>query len=174
MTMNRTQQMVFCEDAVPMIFHHSPRQFLNYLDRDGNKFLHFYWNQVAKNLAIDAGISAFGLNYVIKEPVVGTTVVMVILPVPQVEGEAHYLGLVYQPRRIRPFVRLSSRTNVLALVKTGDHDEDQQTTLIETLRNGKKTDHGRGPDPNIDEFYRRTLALMGIRGKKNSGMMNPT
>lgn len=157
MTNNRTQQMVFCEDALPALFHHSPRQFLSFLQRDGNKFLHFYWNQVGKNLKIPKLADPFGLNFLIRRPNKEQTIVIILLPVPRVAGEAYLMGLVYRQSGMIPFFRIQQKTRVFALVAEDIETGNGKTKVIERKRNGQLLFMGAGPDPVAEAFYQYLL-----------------
>ena len=156
----RSHPVVFFEDALPSVFHQSPVQFLYYLERDGNKFLNFYWEQVAKNFAESDRVDPYGLNYVIRLPQKDVTIAMVIMPAPQNNGEAHLEAFVYRPRRVTPILRINDMTGVFALVKAPDISGNPKTRIIERTRKGESIERGEGPPPTTDEFYRVVIELI--------------
>jgi len=59
----KTHSMIFANEVLPSLFHSTPEAFLAYLQRDGNKFLQFYWHKAGEALPEDQRASSFGLNY---------------------------------------------------------------------------------------------------------------
>lgn len=154
--LEKTQAMQFASVALPELFHTSPEQFITYLTRDGNRFLRFYWEQAAKIIREMPGASSFGLNYEIRRPFKkrDTVVVLVTLPKPKVQGETYYLGLVYRPHRVTPFLRISDTTSVLALELDQPLSGEPSTLLVEWTRRLVRDKIGQGPAPDLAEFFK--------------------
>lgn len=160
MPANRSHPIVFSEDALPSVFHQTPVQFIYYLERDGTKFLHFYWQHVAKNYPETDRIDPYGLNYVINRPQKDVTFAIVIMPAPQNIGEPYLEAFVYRPRRVTPILRINDMTAVFMLVKDSDLSDFPKTRIIERTRKGETIDRGEGPLPRVEEFYRVVIDLL--------------
>ena len=160
MDTERSQQIVFFQDVLPSVFHEAPGDFLFYLERDGNKFLRFYWDRAGLNFAEPNRGEAFGLNYIIRTPQNEVTIALVILPVPQADGEAYFEVLIHRPRRVTPILRISDVTTVFALIKMSGDSNNLKTAIIERTRKGETLEHGEGPEPVVESFYQASLELI--------------
>jgi hypothetical protein len=160
MAAERSQQVVFFEDALPSVFHATPGDFLFYLERDGNKFLRFYWDRVGKGFVEPERMEAFGLNYIIRKPQNDTTIAIILMPAPQKIGEAYYEAFIYRPRRVTPILMINDSTSVFALIMTNPIGENDNTTIVERTRKGEAIDHGEGPAPIVEDFYKVVLELI--------------
>ncbi len=160
MVSERTQQIVYFEEVLPSVFHDSPGEFLFYLERDGNKFLRFYWDKAGMNFPESTRVEAFGLNYLIREPQKDVTIALVLLPAPQVIGEAFFEALIYRPRRVTPILRISDMTSVFALTMAVVEGGVHQTNIIERTRKDATLEHGVGPAPVVEDFYQAVLELI--------------
>lgn len=155
-----SQQIVFFQDVLPSVFHEAPGDFLFYLERDGNKFLRFYWDRAGLNFAEPDRVEAFGLNYIIRTPQNDVTIAFVILPAPQSDGEAYFEVLIYRPRRVTPILRISDITSVFALIKMSGESDNPKTAIIERTRKQETLEHGEGPAPVVESFYQASLELI--------------
>ncbi len=160
MMIKRSHQIVFVEDALPSVFHQTPVEFLYYLDRDGNKFLNFYWTQVSKNFSDSDRADPYGLNYVIRTPQKDVSFALVILPTPKEIGEAYFEALVYRPRRVTPILRINDMTTVFALVLASNESGGPKTRIVERTRKGQSIERGEGPPPITDEFFHKVIELL--------------
>jgi hypothetical protein len=160
MSEERSHQCVFFETALPVVFHQTPEDFLFYLERDGNKFLQFYWEQAGKSISPAERADAYGLNYIVRKPKNNVTIAIVLLPAPQKVGEAYYEVFIYRPLRVTPILRISDVTSVFALTKASDDGEKNKTTIIERTRKEQSIDHGMGTEPVVEDFYLAVLELI--------------
>jgi len=160
MTGERSHQRVFFETALPTVFHKTPEDFLYYLDRDGNKFLNFYWEQVGKSINPSDRAEAIGINFIFRKPEKNVTIAIVFLPLPQLAGEAYYTAFVYRPRRVTPILMITDRTAVFALTMVSKDGEKPGTAIIELTRKQQAIEHGDGPDPIAEDFYLAVLDLI--------------
>ncbi len=160
MSVERSHQRVFYESALPSVFHATPEDFLFYLERDGNKFLQFYWEQAGKSFSISDRADGYGLNYIIRKPEKAVTVAVVLLPAPQVTDEAYFEVFIYRPRRVTPILRISDMTAVFAQTLISSDGEKPRTNIIECTRKEQIIDHGPGPEPVVEEFYLAVLELI--------------
>lgn len=149
----KTQNMEFVSQVLPDLFHAAPDPFLFYLDRDGNKFLNFYWNEAGKRSIRSTLKSAFGMNYDIRTPHHKVSVALIRMPTPMNEGEGYLAGLCYRPSRRAPFLWLSDTTKVLIL----EHSLDYGTLLIERTRRQNRAILSRGLEPTLDCFFEAVL-----------------
>jgi hypothetical protein len=156
----RSQQIVFFEDVLPSVFHEAPGDFLFYLERDGNKFLRFYWDRAGKIFAESDREEAFGLNYIIRKPQNDLVIALVIMPAPLAVGEAYYEAFIYRPRRVTPILRISDITSVYALIMVTSENDNIKTSIIERTRKEVTLEHGEGPAPVIENFYQAALNLI--------------
>jgi hypothetical protein len=156
------QQIEFVSQVLPSLFHASPAQVLQFLERDGTKFLQFYWDQAGKKMSGESLSSTFGLNYEIRQPRVRETVALIHLPAPQVAGEAYVAALVYRPNRVTPFLRISDTTLVMALEHRLNERQQPVTLLVEYTRRLERLVLSPGPLPILEEFYQAVLQRMKV------------
>lgn len=156
----RSHQRVFVETVLPSVFHATPADFLFYLEKDGNRFLNFYWEQAGKSFSPADRAEGYGLNHIIRKPEKSVTVAMVLLPAPQVDGEAYYEAFIYRPRRVTPILRISDITAVFTLTFVSKSEEKPKTVVIEHTRKEQLIEHGDGPDPEVEKFYLAVLDLI--------------
>jgi len=115
-----TQNQIFCFQALPDLYHSAADQFVALLQRDGNKFLQFYWDEAGKRLHQEAKVIPYGLNYEFIELPKSRLIIHIKLPVPIQPGDAHYLALLYRPDRVMLFGFLPDITKVLILIQSAD------------------------------------------------------
>jgi hypothetical protein len=156
----RTQQLDFVSQALPDLFHHSPEQFLYLLERDGNKFLRFYWDETGKKLDQGHLENSFGLNHAIRQPSPVVKVALISLPAPRFAGEAFYAALVYRPNRRTPLGFVRDTTKVVTLERCLEDGCQPATLLVEWTRRLAREEIGRGPEPTLEEFYQAVLGLL--------------
>jgi hypothetical protein len=149
----RDQQTDFVSQALTDLFHTSPEEFLFLLNRDGTKFLRFYWDQVGKRLPSSQLVTAFGLNYDIRKPRKDTAVALITLPKPKREPEAYFVALVHRPSRVTPIFRISDTTMVVALEYKMDAMGNDGTQLVEWTRRFERELLNVSPEPTLDAFY---------------------
>lgn len=155
----QSQSQIFCGYWLPTLFHNTPQHFLTLLNRDGNKFLRFYWDQSGKDLSPDLCRDPFGLNHIFREPVLNTLITIVALPEPQIDGETYYMGLIFRPNR-RLFL-VSDMTMVLGLEKSPSPEQDAGTQLIEISRRMVREKLRVEPiPPHQEDFYEAVLAQL--------------
>ncbi len=153
----RDQQTDFVSQALTDLFHTSPEEFLFLLNRDGTKFLRFYWDQVGKRLPSSQLVTPFGLNYDIRHPKQNSSVGLITLPKPKREPEAYFVALVYRPYRVTPIFRISDTTMVIALEYRTDAMGNDSTLLVEWTRRFERESLSLSPQPTLDAFYEAIL-----------------
>ena len=156
----QTQQIEFVSQVLPSLFHATPAQVIGFLERDGTKFLRFYWDQAGKKMSAEQLSPVFGLNFQIRQPRKQEAVALIHLPAPRVLGEAYYAALVYRPNRVTPFLSISDTTLVMALEHRLDESQQPVTLLVEYTRRQERLELGAGPVPGLEEFYQSVLQRM--------------
>jgi hypothetical protein len=152
-----SQRQEFACQVLPDLFHAAPDQFLFYLERDGIKVIHFYWNEIAKKLPRSAVQPALGLSFEIRRPRPRVTVVLISMPLPHNPGEVYYTGLCHRPYRVMPFGWLSDTSKVLNLEWLPSGDQPDGTLLVEWSKRHGREVIGRGPVADLDYFYQAVL-----------------
>jgi hypothetical protein len=146
------------EEVLPALFHDTPEAFLNLLNRDGTRFLYFYWAEAAKKLPQEQGADPFGLNYVIRKPGPRPDFILVLLtlPEPANPGEAFFSALAYRP--YRRLLLVTDITAVFNLEMDEPEGETPQTCLVQWTRRDEREVVRRGVDAGIEGFYSAVLA----------------
>jgi hypothetical protein len=157
----KTQQMIFESEVLPSLFHSTPDQFFHYLERDGTKFLNFYWHEAGEKIDPSLHNNAFGLNYVIRNPTNRTSMALISLPEPCRELEAYFVALIHRPLRIIPFSFISDTTKVVALEYGGEGPGGAQSMLVEWTKRLAREKLGPPGQPlNLEGFYKEVKELL--------------
>ena len=156
----KTQQMIYEFEVLPSLFHDSSVQFIKILERDGNKFLQFYWAEAGKKIPKPEHKTSFGLNHEIRRRTRHKTVILVSLPQPAIDGEAYFVALIYRPQRVTPFLFVSDTTKVIALKKVASAQGEPGTFLVEWDRKLQQELLGPGPEARLNDFYNAVLPFI--------------
>jgi hypothetical protein len=159
MNPQKTQHFNYAFEAIPFLFHRETDQFFKILERDGKKFLKFWWDHVGARLP-DEQLSSFtGFNFKTeKELPRKTTIVWITLPPPQNPGEAYFLALVGRPEKRIFFVRLPT-TEIYVLAKS-DVPDSEETVLGQLTPRARFIPRGAGPKPEMKAFKETVLQLL--------------
>ncbi len=158
--MKKSQQDEFVYKALPGVFHSDPQGFINYLTRDGKKFLQFWWDYVAKTLKEEDLVSSQGINYHLRELDKNTTLVLITLPRHPEVSDAYYMAL-YQPRtRLGVFLKRALTRVVILEYKATLESADFRTILAEITPGGRRVVIGPGPEPRIENFFETVCKLI--------------
>ncbi len=150
----KTHPAEFIYRALPAVFHHSPDSFLQFLTRDGNKFLTFYWMEAGKGFTGFDRASFYGLDHEIRIPDPQTIIALITLPKPKAPGECYYAAFIYRPNR--RLLLVIDTTKVLTLESaTGDPAADTPR-LVEVDKKLDRQPLGE-EFANRDGFYLRVL-----------------
>jgi hypothetical protein len=155
MSTEKTQSQIFADEVIPSLFHNSPGQFLEFLYRDGNKFLSFYWKLAGEKCPPELKRDSFGLNYYFREPASRLLITMILLPEPIQDGESYFSALIYRPDRRILFV--ADTTKIINLEKYSPPENPTGTRLVEWTRRKVREVIGSGPLPFQEEFYRAVV-----------------
>lgn len=148
-----TQQMEFATKVLPSLFHDTPKDFLRFLNNDGNNFLRFYWELAGKNQQVSERKSPLGLNYDIRKPDSNTTIALVILPKPSLALETYFVALIFRPLRTTMFWGASDKTKVITLDLAINSEGSAFTQLRDWSKDLKGEVISNGPEPNLGNFY---------------------
>lgn len=145
-----SHSQTFTNVVLPQLFHGSPGQFAKYLERDGTKFLHFYWNNARERLPSHLRASTFGLNYAVYEPAPRVQLFLITLPAPVVDGDAYYSALVYRPdRRI---LLVTDKTRLFNLERVTDEHGTPATLLVQWTTHLERVEFGPLGEPNAETY----------------------
>jgi hypothetical protein len=156
-TVQQSQQKDFANQALPDLFHHTPAEFMFLLERDGTKFLRFYWDQVGKKLAQEQQISPFGLNFEIRQPLRSGKIALITLPKPHLEGEAYIEALIFRPYRVTTFLRVSDTTKVIALEYDFDSLGNERPLVVEWDKKLHREPLRSISEVSIEDFFTAVL-----------------
>lgn len=160
----KSQRYNFAFEAIPTMFHSQSRDFIHYLDRDGLKFLRFWWDYVGDRLPKEMCSPFIGLDYKIIKIDEQTTLVILTLPDPLEEGEAYFIALIGRPERRFAWVKLPT-SRVIALLRRSGEDFVKGTEIGDITVRGRFVSLGPGPSPNEESF---TKVAIKIASKRSS------
>lgn len=149
----------FSHRALASLFHTSPEQFLKLLDRDGNLFLRFYWNEAAKKLGYKSQNPPFGLNYSIKDPTKSMKIALVNMPDPVETGDSYTIALVYRPSRVMMFGFIQDKTALFLLEKT-QTDGPDNPVISRISRRLEREEQRACPSAPKEEFYNKVIEIL--------------
>lgn len=141
-------------DAMPILFHSTPMKFVELLEKDGLKFLNFWWNHVGDRLSEDKRVSSAGMTFEIEELDKKTKLVIIKLPTPKVDQDPYLLGFVAKPERRLLWVRLPNSLG-FALIRDDEVREQNRTTFGYLTPNGHFRPLGVGLKPEKLDFKRQ-------------------
>jgi hypothetical protein len=154
-----TQSTVFVNKALTELFMVTPESFNQFLERDGTRFLRFYWDKAGEKLPQEQKADPFGLNYEVRRPRRFTTVYLIRLPRPRVPGESYYVALVYRPLRRVLFV--SDTSTVFNLEAMEPESEKPRAALIQWTPRLQRIRLKSGVRPDLNAFYEEVLKELG-------------
>lgn len=162
---DKSQHYNFTHEALPILFHKESRGVFNYLEKDGVKFLRFWWDNVGSRLPEAMARSYEGMTVQVKDIEKGIKMVFVDLPQPREPGEVYYMAMFKMPESRNPFVRRFTvrKTQVYSLEYEGGQEGGHQKTGIYELtpraRNVRLKD---GCAPNKTDFIKEVRRIMKL------------
>ena len=153
MDKRRSCQFNFGMEALPILFHSQTNQFMKYLEKDGLKFLNFWWNHVGDQLPEEKRVSSAGLTFEIDKIDDKTKLVIITLPVPKEDGDPYFLGFVSKPEKRVLWVRLPTTTG-FALIRDNGCKELNKTSFGYITPHGIFRPRGVGLNPTKLDFKR--------------------
>jgi hypothetical protein len=167
MDKNKSQQWNFSMEAIPILFHSSTTSFMKYLEKDGKKFLDFYWNHVGDRLDEKKREIPAGLAYEIEVIDEKTKLVIITLPQPKENGDAYFLGLVARPEKRFSWVRLPNST-IFALIRDDKCGQTHLTSFGVLTPRALFRPRGIGLPPTNFDFKRIVKNKLESKQKKRS------
>jgi hypothetical protein len=159
MDKNRSQHFNFAFESLPVVFHSQTKDFFKYLDRDGNKFLEFWWDHIGLRLDEDKEVDFEGTHYEIRElPEKKSKMVLVTLPEPKNLFEVYMMALVELPKKRWPVYIPNTRIFVLESVPT--KLSETKTIIGEVTPRARYIRKGNGPAVDLEAFYQQVCEIL--------------
>ncbi len=153
MEKNKSLPYNFALDAIPILFHSQTTEFIKYLEKDGAKFLQFWWNHVGDQLPEAKRIAPAGLTFEIKSVDEKTKMVIITMPTPREDRDPYFVGLIARPERRLLWVRLPT-SEAYALIRDDQCDQPHKTSLGYLTPRGMFRPRGIGLNPTKQDFER--------------------
>lgn len=159
MIKNPSQHYLFAYKAIPTLFFTQGPEFFYYLDRDGKKFVNFWWDHEAEKLDDAQLRSSDGLSYEIHD-FKNRKLALIILPPPQAEPEAYFLAMLSRPSK-NHFLPWKNLARMIVLqrrvISTGSEDRGFLVDITPRLR---QVDIGATCPPDFKDFHKKVLELI--------------
>lgn len=163
MDKKRSQHFNYTFESLPTIFHSQTENFFKYLEKDGLKFLEFWWDHMSVRLNQEESDSFEGVSYEIKEiPEKKSTLVLLKLPDPKNLFECYFMAFLKEPQKRWP-VRLPN-TRVFVLEFVPPEISASGTSFGEITRSARYVRYDNGPQPNFDDFYQKVINSVWKKG----------
>ncbi len=153
MEKKRSLQYNFALDAMPILFHSQTAQFVKLLERDGMKFLTFWWNHVGDRLPEEKRVSPAGLHFDIETLEKNTKLVIITLPTPKEDMDPYFIGFVARPEKRLLWVKLPTSEGY-ALLRDDGVKELDKTNFGYLTPNGLFRPKGIGLKATKQDFTR--------------------
>jgi hypothetical protein len=148
---------MFSYEAISTLWHNQSLAFMDLVERDGVKFLKFYWDFVESRVQPEDRVNWKGLDYEVRALDDGRRVVLITMPPPMVEPEAYFLALVEPPVK-KSFFPWQNFAYLFAL-EFDDSSSGPETTasFSEWTKRGSRHPMLRGMKINKEVFYYEVL-----------------
>jgi hypothetical protein len=153
MDKKRSLQYNFAMDAMPILFHGQTSYFVKLLERDGMKFLNFWWNQVGDQLPEEKRVTSAGLSFEIESLDNKTKLVIISLPSPKVDLDPYFLGFVARPELRVLWVKIPTSEG-FTLLRDDGVKEANKTNFGFLTPHGQFRPRGVGLKPTKQDFKR--------------------
>ena len=163
MDKNKSIQYNFGMEAIPVLFHSQTNHFMKYLEKDGMKFLQFWWNHVGDRLPEEKRLTSAGMTYQIEQIDKKTKLVIISFPTPKENEDPYFLGLIAKPERRILWVRLPTST-AFGLVRDDQVKDQYKTNFGYLTPSGNFRPRVIGLNPTKKDFKR--LVMKYITNKK--------
>lgn len=169
----KSQHFNFTHETIPFLWHKQHKEFLKFLDKDGIKFLRFWWKHLEENMGVKILSSAEGMGYQVKKyftlkdkPV---DYVLITLPEPETPGEVYYMALAKFPDNqnfiARFFLMRLPVTRVLALqLESKDETGNITTGIYELTPRARNVRVKDGCEPKLSDFNKLVMSELKIKG----------
>lgn len=155
MDKKRSVHFNYTFETIPVIFHSQTEDFFKYLEKDGLKFLEYWWDHMSIRLDDDKNGGFQGTKFEIREvPEKKSKIVLITLPTPKHFNEVYLMACVRTPLK-RWFVRLSN-TRVFVLEYVPKERSATGTFFGEITPRGRFLRYDEGmEEPDLDTFYQK-------------------
>lgn len=162
MRKDKSQHYNFGHEALPILFHKQTQSFFEILEKDGVKFLKFWWDHVGERLDDSMLVPFQGVKYEILEiPERKSRVILIRLPKPTDFDEFHWVALIKKPTIRLPFVYVKMpSTRMLVLSHVPLSKSDTGTLIYELTPRARYILVGPGTPPTKDAFYKAVYKLV--------------
>lgn len=159
MTPVKTQHYLFAAEAIPILFHNQPQQVIGYLNKDGVKFLKFWWKHVADKVEPALRSEPKGLGFQVRDLPKDRKIALITLPQPQHEGEPYFMALVTPPTGFMlPMFRIA---RVFCLEYRPAEEGEPGVCLVEWTPRILRHVLNLTPPPELEAFYNAVVPLIG-------------
>ncbi len=157
----KSQLYNYTREALPTLFHSQTEGFMQYAEKDGTKFLKFWWDHLGERLADELCSPFIGVQVEIRElPERKSRMVMVKLPPVTAYEDFHYMAFIELPKKRYPMMMRIPNTRIVALAHVPLEKSDSGTLLYEITPRGRVLPVAKGPKPGKEAFYKAVLSYI--------------
>jgi hypothetical protein len=150
---DNNQHYLFAFEAIPILFHNTPSQVIQMIEKDGLQFLQFWWGHVGDKLKDKLRSEPKGLGFEIRTHSDGRKIVLIRMPQPESVPEAYFIGLVNIDEKKWRLFPWQNKERVFTLEMVNDKEGNLVTRLSEWTPRDIRVSLGKGPEPDMDAFY---------------------
>ena len=154
-----SQHEKYSLEVIPLIFHHETAKFMSMIQRDGLKFLEFWWDRAGLEVEESKRSSFEGVQFSIKSYSDGREIVLIKMPAPRKTGEVYFIGMVTRPLKHSIF-SWKNLARVFVVTRDDTENQDGHTQLAELTRSARYIAIGVGPKPTQKAFYDTIVGLL--------------
>ncbi len=162
MIKTKSQHYNFGHEALPILFHTQTKDFLEYIQKDGLKFLRFWWDHVGERLDDSQLVPFAGMKYEIQEiPEKKSKVILIHMPHPTDFDEFHWMALIKKPEIRSPFVYVKiPTTRVFALSHVPLSKSETGTLIYEITPRARYLLAGPGTQVTKEAFFNAVYKIV--------------
>jgi hypothetical protein len=157
MDKKKSQAYNFAHEVLPIMFHSQTNDFFQYLEKDGLKFLEFWWNYIGDQLPEEQRRPFTGMTFEFLPEEEKIRKAIITLPHPREEGEIYYMAVVAKPERRFAWVKLPN-TRVIVLSKRDAPENPNGTEVGDITPRGIYVRSRKGPEPTLSNM-KKTVAI---------------
>jgi len=165
MDIRKSQQYNFGIEALPILFHSQTNTFMNYLEKDGIKFLKFWWNHVGDRMPENKRVSFGGITYEVEKLDQKTSLITITMMSPTEDGDPYFLSFVARPERRFFLVRIPTSIG-FALVRDDKCGHENLTRFGYLTPMGMFRPRGVGLKPTKADFKRQVISKISKKGRR--------
>ncbi|MHB0922363.1 MAG: hypothetical protein ACYC6H_07560 [Bellilinea sp.] len=134
MRKDKSQHYNFGHEALPILFHKQTKSFFEYLDKDGVKFLKFWWDHVGERLDDSLLVPFKGVSFEIRDiPEKKSKIILIHFPQPTDFDEFYWVALVKKPDIRSPFLFVKFPTTRMFALSHVPLSKSETGTLIHEI-----------------------------------------